>query len=99
MGGGEVEVVEGIFHLGMGMIHLVVDQLLVENVVEDRTELEDLRQVQTSIAAKIALAICLLELEMMLLWRKGVLEVEIIPPVGGIISPTGVGLETVEIVP
>jgi hypothetical protein len=99
MGGGEVEMVEEIFHLGMGMIHPVVDRLLVEDVVEDRTELEDPRQVQTSIAAKIATLICFLELEMMFLRRKGALEVEIIPLVGGIISPTGVVLEMVEIIP
>jgi hypothetical protein len=45
MGGGEVQMVEEIFHLGMGVIHLVVDQLLGEDVVEDRTELEDPRQI------------------------------------------------------
>jgi hypothetical protein len=45
MRGGVVEMVEEIFLLEMGMIHLVVDQLLVEDVVEDRTELEDPRQI------------------------------------------------------
>jgi hypothetical protein len=83
----------------MGIIHLVVDRLLVEDVVEDWTELEDPSQVQTSIAAKIATLICFLEQEMMLLRRKKILEVEVISPVGGIISPTGVVLEMVEIVP
>jgi hypothetical protein len=71
MGGGEVGVVEEIFHLGMEMIHLVVDRLLVEDVVEELTKSEDPSQVQTSIAAKIAVAICFPELEMMLLRRKG----------------------------
>jgi hypothetical protein len=36
---------------------------------------------------------------MMLLWEKKILEVEIISPVGGIISPTEVVLEMVEIIP
>jgi hypothetical protein len=45
MGGGEVEMVKEIFHLKMEMIHLGVDQLLVEDVVEDRTEWEDSRQI------------------------------------------------------
>jgi hypothetical protein len=99
MGGGEVEMGEGIFLLEVGMIHLVVVRILVEDIVEDRAELEDPGQAQTLIAAAIATLICFLELEVIILERKGVLEVEIIPPEGGIISPTGVVLEMVEIIP